>query len=103
MVLVFCVNSIIFKLFVFGVCEWRMQSFVWVKASSATHYDDLQRMDGILQVRAAFSAGRAEVGVVAVDVLDTKRLGTDAAARDVTAAASGAQAAGRGWRRLGHQ
>ncbi len=51
-------------------------------------------MDGILQVRAAFSAGGAEVDVVAVDVLNTKRLGTDAAARDVIAAASGAQAAG---------
>jgi hypothetical protein len=80
-----------------------MQSFVWVNSSSAAHYDDFQRVDGVLQVRAAFSAGRAEVGVVAVDVLDTKRLGTDAAARDVTAAASGAKAAGRGWRRHCHQ
>jgi hypothetical protein len=47
-------------------------------------------MNGVLQVRAAFSAGGAELGVVAVDVLNTKRLGADAASRDVAAAASGA-------------
>jgi hypothetical protein len=61
---------------------------------ATAHYDDLQRGDGILQMRAAVPAGGAEVDVVAVDVLNTKRLGTDAAARDVTAAASGAKAAG---------
>ena len=72
-----------------------MQSFVWVNSSVSAHDDNLQSMDGVLQVRAAVPADGAEVIVVAVNVLNTKRLGTDAAARDVATAASGAQAAGR--------
>jgi hypothetical protein len=66
--------------------------------SPAAHYDDLKVVDGVLQMRPTFPADRAVVPVVAVDILHTKRLGTDAAPREVVAAALWAQAVGRGWR-----
>jgi hypothetical protein len=47
-------------------------------------------MNGVLQVRAAVPADDTEVIVAAVNIAHTKRLRTDAAARDVIAAASGA-------------
>jgi len=81
---------------------WCAKAVLGLNASSAAHYDDLKVMDGILQVRAALAADGAEVVVVAVDVVHTKRLRTDAAAGHVAGAAAGAQAVGRGWWGHGH-
>jgi hypothetical protein len=63
----------------------------------------LELPDGGDDVRSAFSADHAELEVLAVDFADTKRLGTDAALWRIVATAARTQAAGRRWRRLGHQ